>query len=113
MGIIAHAPIPTGCKSREFTPQHAIGVKDFLGAITLHPLLEDTDMFGMVHVTHWNLVASPVTLAFLAIDFWRASPSLGRSQNDHWPGRTAAFKPGSTRISPDLVDLGDYPIERL
>jgi hypothetical protein len=40
-------------------------------------------MLGRIHVAHRDLVRSPGTLAFFAVDLRRAGPTLGRAQNDH------------------------------
>ena len=71
----------------EFGLEPALGVEQLLGPVALHPLFEDLDVLGLVHVAHRHLVAAPVVLALLAVDLRRAGPALGRAEDDHRPGR--------------------------
>src|ERR1700754_495235 len=68
-----------------------------------------------MHLTHWDLVAAPITLGALAVDFLRTSPTLGRPQNNHRPPRPfyfslPTFSTGS-RIGLNLFDLSNDLIE--
>src|SRR6476620_3740332 len=67
-------------------------------------------MAGLFHVPHGNLMGPPVALAFLAINFGRAGPSLGGAQNDHRPGGPVTISARS-RLLPDAFDLGGRGVE--
>ena len=61
-------------------------------------------MLRLVHVAHRHLVRTPVVLAFLAIDLFRAGPAFRRSKHDHRP-RGAPRVAFIASLGPDLPDF--------
>ena len=119
--IGAHAARTLRRKISELGHQPAGFVEQLLRLVALHPFLQNFHMLGLfVHFTHRHLVAAPVVLAPFAVDFLRASPPLGRTEDDHRPTRTLlhTFRPrlgldtadfihaGVDSISHELVHLG-------
>ena len=78
---------PFGAQLRQLGFQAAGFVEKVLRLVTLHPLFEDLDVFGLFHVAHRHLMAPPVVLAPLAVDLFWTGPSFGRAENDHRPQR--------------------------
>src|SRR5690625_3347625 len=65
-----------------------------------------------------NLVAAPTPLGLVAVDFLRPSPSLGRAENNHRPGRAlhSRFSPAGLllrRARANFSDLIHHVIEHL
>src|SRR3954447_12152971 len=58
----------------------------------------------VMHAGERNLVRSPETFDLLAIHFFRARPTLWRSQDDHWPARASELS-GLSRVALNLADL--------
>src|SRR5262245_55352336 len=86
MWIRAHAALALGRNLGEFGFEAAAGVEEFFRPIALHPLFQDFYVLGfLVHFAHGHLVRAPGILSTFAVDFLRARPSFGRSQNDHRP----------------------------
>ena len=87
MRIVAHPALAFGGERSQFGVQPPIGVEQLFRPVALHPLFENPDVLGLIHVAHGNLMRTPVVLAFLAVDFRRAGPALRRAKDDHRPGR--------------------------
>ena len=97
----AHAALALGGEGGQLGLERAVGVKELLRPVALHPVFEDLDVVGvLMHLPHRHLVGAPVALGPLAIDLLRAGPALGRAQHDHRPARplreavVAARRPG-------------------
>src|SRR5262249_37942859 len=94
-------------------PQAAAAIEEFRGFVALHPLFEDAHMRRVfVHLAHWHLVRAPVILGAPAIDFFRARPTLWRTEHDHRPAR-AFPKAIAPRVGFDALNLTDDGVERL
>src|SRR5271163_399946 len=85
-------------------------VEQLLRPVTLHPLFEDANVLGLVHVAHRHLMRAPVVLALLAVDLRGTGPALRRAEDDHRPGRPLDDALG-TGVSPDLLDLWHNRVE--
>ena len=109
--IRAHPPRPDRRQVGELRLEPARRVEQLLRPIALHPLLENADVLGLVHVAHRHLVTAPVALAELAVDLARARPALRCAQHDHRP----LWSPNDStlaRVSPDTLNVVDDAIER-
>ena len=70
----------------------AVVVKQFPGAVALHPVLEQSQVALVgLDICHWHLVRAPEVLNFLAVHIARTGPALGRAQYDHWPAWAEGF----------------------
>ena len=74
--VVAHPAVALRSQLGQFGLEPALGVEQLLRPVALHPLFEDADVLGLVHVAHRHLVAAPVVLALLAVDLRRAGPAL-------------------------------------
>ena len=108
--VVAHPPVALRSQFGEFGLEPPLGVEQLFGPVALHPLFEDANVLGLVHVAHRHLVAAPVVLALLAVDLRRAGPALRRAEDDHRPGRPLHDALGAG-VGPDLLDLCHHRVE--
>ena len=86
MRVGAHAPIAMRRELGELRLEPATLIEELFWPVTLHPLLKDAHMGGiLVHLPHRYLMGPPVAFGALAIDFLGAGPTLWRTQHDHRP----------------------------
>ncbi len=113
MRIGPHAAVALGSHLRQLRDQPPVIIEKLLGLVTLHPVFEQLDMLFLGrHIGKRNLVGAPEIFCLLAIDFFRAGPSLRGSQNDHrpWgPLRRAV----SSRALLNRLGLGNHGIQSL
>src|SRR5262245_1772956 len=84
-------------------------IEEFLGPVALHPLLEDANVLGLVHVAHGNLMTSPIAFALFAVNFRRTRPTLGSAEDNHRPDW--ALHDALVPRRPNLLDFGNDRIE--
>jgi hypothetical protein len=86
MGTAAHAPVAPRRECRQFFNELAIRVKEFLRFVASHPSFKNFEMLGILtNGSERDLVCAESAFDRDSIHFFRASPSLGRAQNDHGP----------------------------
>ena len=111
MRIGPHAPFANGRQGGDFLFQPTIRIEQFVGPVGSHPFAQQLYMFRLVHVAERHLMRAPRTFAFLAINRFRAGPSLGRTQDDHRParpGHVAAF----AGLTLDGENFGNRRVDR-
>ena len=86
--IGAHAAIALRGQFGQFGPQPSGGVEQFLRPIAFHPVFEDFQVLGLVHVAHRHLVRAERAFGLQAVDDFRAGPALRRAEDDHRPAGT-------------------------
>ena len=67
-------------------------------------------MLGRLHFSHRHLMRAPSSFDLLAVDFFGAGPTLGRTQDDHRPARPA-HRLVIARLLLNRLDFGDDRIE--
>ena len=87
MRIVAHPAVTFRCELGDFRLQPTVFVEELFWPIALHPLFKNADVLRLIHVAHWHLMAAPIVLALLAVDFRRTGPTLRCAEDDHRPGR--------------------------
>src|SRR4030095_15559696 len=88
-GIGAHAPRTLRRKVLQLGNEPAGAIEKLLRSVTLHPVFESLQMFGRVHFSHRHLMRAPSSFDLLAVDFFGARPTFGRTQDNHRPARPA------------------------
>ena len=107
MRVGAHAAVPGGREFLEFRNQLAILVKQLLGLLVAHPLLEDSQLFGIfLDVGQRHLVGPPKTFEPVTAYFLRCAPAFRRAQHDHRPARSLGHA-GRAAFLLMLLDLAD------
>src|SRR5665213_3164762 len=96
--------MPGGGKRREFLPEFAVFVEQFVRPIALHPLFELLQMIGLLEIRDWNLMRSPRTLDRLAVDKFWTGPPLRCTKDDHRPARPLRRLRAASR-SRGILDL--------
>ena len=125
MRVSAHASLAFRRQRRELGFESPALIEKLLRAVALHPFFKDLHVLGIfMHLTHRHLVAPPIALGALAVDFLGTSPTLGRPQYNHrppWPFYFSppAFSTGScTGLNPfdlsnDLIESGGHQLVHL
>src|SRR4029078_11538142 len=107
-----HAALGFGSNFSKFSLEAARSIKELLRTITLHPLLQNFDVFGfLLHLAHRHLVGAPRVFRPFVINFLRTSPTLRRTQDDHRPAGAieCSLISGSTL---NTLDFANSVIER-
>src|SRR6516225_9236017 len=88
MWVGTHAAVPGRRQFLEFRNQLAIRVKQFLRLLVAHPLLEDSQLFGVLFdVGQRHLMSAPKTLQSVTTHLLWCAPTLRRAQHNHWRAR--------------------------
>src|SRR3954464_8519081 len=96
MGVCAHAANARGCKRFQFGYELSSLVKQFLGLLRAHPILENLQTLGIfLHVRHWNLVSAPEAFELVATDLSRCAPALRTTEDNHRPAWSRGDARGS------------------
>src|SRR5437879_9583704 len=90
---MAHSAMDLRRQLGQFGLKSALGIEQLLRSVALHPFFENLDVFWLVHVAHRHLMGAPIALALLAVNLRRASPALGRAEDDHRPSGPFDFAP--------------------
>src|SRR3954454_19476808 len=86
MGVCAHAANARGCKRFQFGYELSSLVKQFLGLLRAHPILEDLQNRGRFrHVRHRNLVSAPEGFELVANDLSRCAQALRTTEDNYRP----------------------------
>ncbi len=89
---------PLGNAFQDLGGGPALGVEEFLGAVGAHPLLELTQVIGIVpDPGQRHLVGPPGVLDGEPVHLLRAGPALGGAQHDHGPAGTRGRAFGARR----------------
>src|SRR5215212_1693670 len=87
MGVGAHATLTDRMQVGDLRHWTALRIKQLLRLVRHHPFLQFLQMQRVLPgVGERHLMAAPIALDTFAVDLLGASPSLGRAENDHWPG---------------------------
>src|SRR5215470_9153325 len=113
MWVCAHTPLALGSQVCQVGNQSPALVKQFLGLVTLHPLLKQSQMLWMPrHLRERHLVRPPRVFRWLAVDYLGSRPALGRAQDDHGPD-WSAYVLLLSRSLLDRLDFKDRPLHLL
>ena len=105
--IGAHPALTHRREFLQFGDQLAVLIKQFLGLLRAHPLLENLQLLGiLLDFREWNLVRPPEAFDPVAADLYRRAPALRGTQNNHGPARPVshAAPPAFLLMQPDFPD---------
>src|SRR5947207_3972014 len=86
MRIRSHASLSMWCQFRQLRSQMTILIKKFLRMIATHPLFQNTEMFRLIsYIGYRDLMRAKCVFNRQTIDFLRASPAFGGTQDNHRP----------------------------
>src|SRR3970282_1971967 len=107
MGICAHATGARGGEIRDLGDGSPFGVEERVGFIAFEPCLESRQMLGLLSdLGERHLMRAPCALHSKAINDFGTRPPLGRTQDDHRPGR-----PFERTTAARLSLAGSYLVE--
>ena len=110
VGIGSHAPVARWREFREFGHELAVFVEQLFRLVAFHPVFELLEVLWFLRkVRDRNLVCSPGTFHWFAIDDFGSRPSLRRAHNDHRPRR----QPGPFFASRGLLDRLNFVEHRV
>ncbi len=105
--VCAHAPIALRRGGQHVGADRAVLVEQFFRAVAAHPGFELVNVLGLVHLAHGDLMRTESAFGLLAVDDFRAGPTLRADEHDHRPGRAPCIAVAAR----GLLDRGDV-VER-
>src|SRR5262249_55934908 len=110
--IRAHTAYPDRCECLQLRNKLPILVKEFLGLLRTHPMLEHPQLLGvLLYMGQRHLVCSPESFQSVPTDFLRCAPTLWGAQHDHRPTRPRRIAAGAA-LALILANLSDAVFHR-
>ena len=107
----AHPPLARRRQFANVPPQRAVESEQFLRPVAAHPLFEELDVLGLLHVAERHLMRTPVAFGLQPVDGLGAGPAFGAAQHDHRPARSGDDGAAAAGRALDRGDLVEDHVE--